>query len=628
MQRFADLLTRFRRDDRGVFLVIFAILAMVLIATSGAVVDFTKMQQARTRAQTALDSAALALQSQISTQTADQLKVKAQTILTERLNDATITATVISATPTTATGKLNIQAYIQVPTAFVQLVGITSMRSNLQSEVTRSSSDLEVSVSLDITGSMAATYNKYGVKTSDKIGDLITATNSLIDLLVSTTQTPTYSKMAIVPWAAGANMGSTYANNVRGSITGGVTISGITWSAGLSKNITAITRANPGFITVNNVTSLLNGDWVYISGVSGMTQINGKIGYITNLDTANKKFNINVGGTNLCTSSGGSCNYSSWTSGGTVQKCLTNNCEEIITTSSAHGLATSDWAYITGVSGMTNFNDKTWAARNLTTTTFAATGSTPANGVRTSGGTSYCAKYGCQYLYFSNANSGTSLFQANHCVVERTTNAYTDTAPSTTPLSINYRSGGDECVTPAIQPLTSDKTVLHALANSLTAETSTSGHVGLAWGWYMIAPNFSYLWPTASQPAAYGKSNLIKAVVFMTDGEFNTPFCSGVVSKDSLSSNYVGNSDRINCDSPNGTSKAQAQQFCDNIKATSNHILLYTVGFDLAGDNAALTFLTNCASSPDYFYQADDGADLTNAFKSIAQSLSELRISK
>ena len=62
MRRFTDLLKRFRRDERGAFLVLFAVLAIVLIATSGAVVDFTYMQTARTRAQTALDAAALALQ--------------------------------------------------------------------------------------------------------------------------------------------------------------------------------------------------------------------------------------------------------------------------------------------------------------------------------------------------------------------------------------------------------------------------------------------------------------------------------------------------------------------------------------------------------------------------------------
>jgi len=50
MRRLQDLLKRFRRDESGSFLVIFALLAIVLIATSGAVVDFTYTQTARSRA--------------------------------------------------------------------------------------------------------------------------------------------------------------------------------------------------------------------------------------------------------------------------------------------------------------------------------------------------------------------------------------------------------------------------------------------------------------------------------------------------------------------------------------------------------------------------------------------------
>jgi Flp pilus assembly protein TadG len=629
MQRFADLIKRFRKDERGVFLVIFALLAVVLIAASGAVVDFSRVQQARTKAQIAVDAAALALQATIGKTgvTAATLKSDAQALLTERMADTSITAVVESATPNVSAGRLTISGYITVPTYFVQLVGITSIRSNMMSEVTRQSSDLEISVSLDVTGSMGATYDWWGNKTSDKIGDLISATNTLIDLLVADTQTPTYSKMAIVPWSRSANVG-TYANNVRGTPTPGVSISALTWSAGVSKNITGITRANPGVITINNTTSLNNGDWVYISGVSGMTQINGKIGTIASLNTSTKTFRLNIGGTNLCTTNSTCGTWSAWTSGGTVQKCLVANCLEVVTTSSAHGIASGQYAYITGLTGTTSINNTTWLPSILTTTTYSLPSTSPSNGIRTAGGTSYCVLHGCQYFRFTAQAGNINTWQINTCVSDRTSNAYTDAAPSGSPLGKNYRDvAGTPCLTQTIQPLTSNKTTLHALANSLVAEGSTAGHLGLAWGWYMIAPNFAYLWPTASQPKAYGSDNLIKAIVFMTDGVFNTPYCSSVVASDVVGY-AVGTDSIINCASPNGTSKAQAQSICDNIKASANKTLLYVVGFDLAGDTDSLNFLKGCATSVDYFFQADDGTDLTNAFKAIAQSLSELRISK
>lgn len=617
MQRLVDLLKRFRKDERGVFLVIFAILALVLIATSGAVVDFTRVQQARTKAQGALDAAALALQATINDTgvTAATLKTKAQALLTERIADTTVTAVVEAATPDTTAGKLTISGYITVPTYFVQMVGITSIRAAMLAEVTRSSNDLEISVSLDVTQSMSGT----------KISDLIDATNTLIDLVVQTSQTPTYSKMAIVPWSSSLNVGS-YAASVRGAVRGPWTISGASWATGTAKTVTAVTKANPGIVTTSGAHGFTTGDYVYFSGITGMTQINNKIYQITTTSTT--KFKLNVTSSTFVNTS----SYGTFSTSGTprVTKCQTSTCS-IVVTATGHALVAGEIAYITGVGGMAINN--TYTVASPTTNTFVLSGTSgPTFSAYTSGGTAACEVYGCSLYYFQDAQTGWGTpayqrFPATTCVSERTTNAYTDAAPSTTPLGFRYADSDNGCISQTIQPLTTDKNTLHALANSLAASGSTAGHLGLAWGWYMIAPNFASLWPTASQPAAYGKANLIKAVIFMTDGAFNTPYCNGVIASDALSGSG-SSSDHINCNSPNGASKAQAEALCDAIKVASNSVYLYTVGFDLAGDTAALTFLEDCATSPDYFFQADDGTDLEVAFSAIASSLSELRISK
>lgn len=620
MQRFVDLLARFHRDERGVFMVIFAVLAVVLIATSGAVVDFTYTQQARTRAQTALDAATLALQSKINTLSNDALKAQAQDILDERLGDDTITAIVDSATKNVAEGKLNITAHIVVPTAFVQLVGISSITSRLQSEVTRSSSDLEVSVSLDVTGSMKATTDKKGNITSDKIGDLITATNDLIDLLVQNVQEPTYSKMAIIPWSAGVNVGATYAVGVRGTPdTSTKNITAASWASGSSKSVGGVTLGKSTTTISSNSHGFASGDTIYITGISGVatggrnstTCINDAAYVITKIN--NNSFSIPLN-TNGCT------NYSS---GGTLQKCQVAKCEMVVT-SASHGYSNDDPIHIEGASWL---NQKGYFVANRTTTTLSLVGSFgPTEGSYKSGAKIWCGSYGCSYRTFYAANGSINSFALTTCVSERTTNPYTDAAPSTTLLGMNYAPSG-QCISQTIQPLTSDKDTLHALANSLVASGSTAGHLGLAWGWYMIAPNFGYLWPTASRPAPYGQTNLIKAVVFMTDGQFNTPYCSGVIAADGLSGSG-GAGDHINCNAPNGASKAQAEQLCDAIKAPANKTLLYVVGFDLATDTTTLNFLRDCATAPEYFFQADSGADLRTAFAAIAQSLSDLRLSK
>ena len=67
-------------------MVLFGVLAIVSIATAGAVVDFTAVEQARTQSQAALDSAALGLQWRIAIDYNETLKTKATQILQERLN--------------------------------------------------------------------------------------------------------------------------------------------------------------------------------------------------------------------------------------------------------------------------------------------------------------------------------------------------------------------------------------------------------------------------------------------------------------------------------------------------------------------------------------------------------------
>ena len=73
----------------------------------------------------------------------------------------------------------------------------------------------------------------------------------------------------------------------------------------------------------------------------------------------------------------------------------------------------------------------------------------------------------------------------------------------------------------------------------------------------------------------------------------------------------------------------RARQLAENIR--NEGIKLYVIGFDLAGNTHALTFLQSIASAPDengnYFFDAPNPSDLDAVFKQIAASLSNLRIS-
>ncbi len=221
------------------------------------------------------------------------------------------------------------------------------------------------------------------------------------------------------------------------------------------------------------------------------------------------------------------------------------------------------------------------------------------------------------------------------CVSERTgIHAFDDASYSVASGFVGWdyppTDGQNPCINAQIQPLTSNITTLHNEIGTLTAGGSTAGHLGVEWGWYMISPNWASLFPAASQPAAYGTAHLLKVVILMTDGAFNTVYCKGVISgPTSATDGSSGSSaDHAACAAPNGDSFTQAQTLCTNMKAAPNNIIIYTVGFLHQGpDPSAQAILANCASDPSKAYLPTDGTSLQVAFQQIAADMNLLRIS-
>lgn len=251
-----------------------------------------------------------------------------------------------------------------------------------------------------------------------------------------------------------------------------------------------------------------------------------------------------------------------------------------------------------------------------------ATYATTVRGAYTNG---TCTTAGCQKYTFTSASGSSKTNTISNCVSERTgTQAYTDAAPATALVGRNYPNTGNPCLSSAIVPLSSSRTSLKASIDTYSAQGSTAGQIGLAWGWYMVSPTFGSIWPTGSKPAAYGEKDLVKVVVLMTDGEFNTTYCKGVISKDA--GNGSGdNSDHINCNATNGGAFAQAKALCDAMKLKG--ITIYTVGFDLDDNSAAEDIMEECASDKAHLFLPDSGADLKSAFRAIGQDINALRLS-
>lgn len=236
-----------------------------------------------------------------------------------------------------------------------------------------------------------------------------------------------------------------------------------------------------------------------------------------------------------------------------------------------------------------------------------------------------CSTPGCQFFRFKNQFRNNKAFAASTCVSERIgSEAYTDASALTYPVGYNYPSPNNPCLSYEIIPLTSDKAKLSAAIDGMDGSGSTASQVGVAWGWYVLSRDFG-VWSGENQPTAYGEKNVKKISVIMTDGEFNSSYCNGVIAKSSTVGSGA-DEDKIDCTAPNGSAIEQVQKLCDAMKKKG--IEIYTVGFDIEKLEVVKQTLTNCASSPKSAYLAATSDQLSAVFRDIGRKVTGMRLSK
>ncbi len=208
--------------------------------------------------------------------------------------------------------------------------------------------------------------------------------------------------------------------------------------------------------------------------------------------------------------------------------------------------------------------------------------------------------------YAASVNAGaaftpaTGLRNGTGCVIERAGAArFTDGAPSSGSYVGYDRSVA--CPSASVQALTDRKETLLGQIRQLRPNGLTAGHLGAAWGWYLVSPEWSGIWPASGRPEPYKPSKITKAVLLMTDGEFNTQYVNS-----------------------NGSSAEQARALCHNMK--DEDVIVFAVGF--MTNRTAERLLQDCATSSAHYFPASDGAALKLAFSAIGQSLSNLHLTQ
>ena len=231
---------------------------------------------------------------------------------------------------------------------------------------------------------------------------------------------------------------------------------------------------------------------------------------------------------------------------------------------------------------------------------------------------------GSSVFQFRNEQRHTMSFAVSDCVSERVgSEAYTDAPVAKNHVGLNYAAPANPCGTAPLLALSNNRDALDDAIDSMTAVVPPQARWG-GLGWYALSPRFG-LWSGASVPAAYGTKHLSKVAILMTDGEFNSAYCNGVISQDST--NGSGSSaNHIDCDASNGNSYAQSEALCSAMKAEG--VVVYTIAFDLIDTANAQELMTLCASGSDYRYDAADEEELQTVFDAIARRLTSLRISR
>ncbi len=161
--------------------------------------------------------------------------------------------------------------------------------------------------------------------------------------------------------------------------------------------------------------------------------------------------------------------------------------------------------------------------------------------------------------------------------------------------------------------------------DGLYAQGNTYHDIGLIWGGRLLSPTGLFASENAYTPQG---GEIERHMIFMTDGDA----CTGINNYTAYGVNWfdrrtTGSAPTDGC-TTNGTLteqvNARTEALCTAIK--NKNITLWVITFGYVDPNT-VTRMTNCASTGRYF-SANNAAQLQSTFKTIADQISMLRLTK
>ncbi|WP_283643919.1 TadE/TadG family type IV pilus assembly protein [Marinovum algicola] len=187
---------RFWQDDSGNATIVCVYLSLAILLTTGAAIDVMRYESIRTKMQHVLDRAVLAAAD--LDQEADPSGVAQDYVATAGVARALTQVTVdegLNYRTVSATGNTDVE------TLFMRMAGIDSLNAPAHSVAEEKISKVEISMILDISGSMGS---------NSKIQNLRAAAKEFVDTVITpTTDAMDQTTVSVVPYNATVNLGPT-----------------------------------------------------------------------------------------------------------------------------------------------------------------------------------------------------------------------------------------------------------------------------------------------------------------------------------------------------------------------------------------------------------------------------------
>jgi Flp pilus assembly protein TadG len=578
-----DCLRRFHRSRQGNVAMMFALALVPLVAAGGAGLDYVRAASVRSQMSEALDAAALAVATTPGLTDNTSVTSAAQKYFDASFGDTSATKPVVGL-PTGTTfdaskGTVTLTVSYSEATTLLKVVGIKTVALTTTSTVVWGQSKLWVSLVLDNSGSMSQ-----GDSNGSKMDALQNASHQLLTILQKAAMNQGDVQVSIVP----------FSSQVKPNLSGTTYID--------YREFNAQPPLGTGYMTVTAI--FADGTPFQAYGPGDACPFDGTDGYLcasSSTNSNNCSYDNSGGCLSKIASSGTICpgmhGYSKWQDG-TADRFY-NGCYTSVKATGT--LKTISW---------TGANGKTASCSDFSS----------ADGCSCGGSPKTCTSQRWNHVWTLNSTStwkgcvtdrqrnGAATYGASAATVDY--DISNTTPASTTPDTLFPAVNFDGCLVATVTPLPATWTAAQwtTLGNQIDAMSpggATNQALGMEHGWQTLTPGAPYNAPAL--PA-----NTARYIIILSDG-LNTQ------------DRWYGTG-RAENTAADGNIDTRMNSVCT--KAKADGIIVYSIFLDIGGADGNSAPLQNCATDSSKYFDLTSTSAVVTTFNQIAQSITNVRVSK